>query len=75
MLVWKRYGKPGSTIHAAHAFRDGVQLCNIKHGRLLRVAPERQYPEPHLVALSPHGQPFGHACARCLKLAGREGGS
>jgi len=50
---------------AAHYFVDGRHLCHTRHDFAASLPPTR----PDRAELSPSGLPFGHVCARCLKLS------
>lgn len=65
-IVWKRYGK--HNVHAAHAFRDDKQMCNVKHGRLgFEYRPDWHAP-PHVVECTQFNRPYGRTCQQCTRL-------
>ena len=62
---WYRWGQ-----WAAHYFVNGEQACSTTHsfaaGGFAR-GLSAQAPKP--AELTPHGEPYGRVCQRCLKVA------
>ena len=71
-LEWRRWNQ-----WAAHLYVDGKQVCSTQHRMKYPLrAANKLKPEtgvPPLVALGPHGVPFGRTCQVCLKEWQRRG--
>lgn len=62
---WHRFGS-----WSAHFFVDGRQQCNTAHGNFNGGQYPPRRPDP-VVDFTPHGQPYGRVCQKCLKVVRR----